>query len=78
MAMGAFFKRHVRGYLLFLIGCALLVSGILAIVAIFMGTVVEGFVAGIVGFDIELWSTVLLALLSFAVSVTGVYILRRA
>ena len=75
--MGAFLRAQVRGYVIFLVGCALLVSGILAIVAIFMGTVVEGFVAGIVGFDIELWSTVLLALLSFLVSVTGAYILRR-
>jgi len=76
--MGAHFKRQMREYVMFLVGCALLVSGILAIVAIFMGTVVEGFVAGIVGFDIELWSTVLLALLSFVVSVTGAYILRHA
>ena len=76
--MRAYMRGHVREYFRFLIGCTLLVTGIIALVHIYMGTVIETFVAGIVGFDIEVWSTALLALLSFVVSVTGTYILRRA
>lgn len=79
LAMRAYVREHIWSYFRFLLGSALLVIGILALVHIYIGVVVHSFVAGIVGFvDFEIWRTVLLALLSFVVTVTGAYILRRA